>query len=195
MPLPTPSCSTSLKRNFKRMAENVTVARPYAEAAFELARAGGALAVWQAALERMAAAAADAQMIECSADPRVSSAALTALFLGVAGDLTADQRNFTLVLVDNCRLGVLPEISTLFGELKSAQEGTRAAVVSSAFPLNDKQLTSLTADLERKFGCKVHATVELAPELIGGVRIALGDQVIDASVRGKLNAMAVSLKN
>lgn len=177
------------------MAENVTVARPYAEAAFELAKAGGALAAWQGVLERMAAAAADAQMVECIADPRIPPAALTELFLGVTGELTADQRNFTSVLVDNRRLGVLPEISALFGELKNAQEGTREAVVSSAFPLDDAQVKNLVADLERKFGCKVKATVELAPELIGGVRIALGDQVIDASVRGKLNAMAVSLKN
>lgn len=177
------------------MAENVTVARPYAEAAFELAKAGGALAGWQTALERMAAAAADAQMAECIADPRVSPVALTELFLGVTGEVTADQRNFTSVLVDNRRLGVLPEISALFGELKNAREGTREAVVSSAFPLDESQLAKLTADLERKFGCKVKATVELAPELIGGVRIALGDQVIDASVRGKLNAMAALLKN
>jgi len=177
------------------MAENVTVARPYAEAAFDMAKADGALTNWQGALERMADAAADAQMLECIADPRVSPAALTELFLGVSGDLTADQRNFTTVLVENRRLDVLPEISALFGQLKNAQEGTREAVVSSAFPLDAKQLASLTDDLERKFGCKVKATVELAPELIGGVRIALGDQVIDASVRGKLNAMAVSLKN
>lgn len=177
------------------MAENVTVARPYAEAAFELAKAGGALAAWQGALERMAAAAADAQMVECIADPRISPAALAELFLGVSGELTVDQRNFTSVLVDNRRLGVLPEISTIFGELKNTQEGTREAVVSSAFPLDEVQVKNLVADLERKFGCKVKATVELTPELIGGVRIALGDQVIDASVRGKLNAMAVSLKN
>lgn len=177
------------------MAENVTVARPYAEAAFELAKASGALAAWQGTLERMAAAATDARMVECIADPRVSPTALTELFLGVAGDLSADQRNFTSVLIDNRRLGVLPEIGALFGELKNAEEGTREALVSSAFPLDDAQIKNLVADLERKFGCKVKATVELAPELIGGVRIALGDQVIDASVRGKLNAMAVSLKN
>lgn len=177
------------------MAENVTVARPYAEAAFELAKASGALAVWQGTLERMAAAATDARMVECITDPRVSPTALTELFLGVAGDLSADQRNFTSVLIDNRRLGVLPEIGALFGELKNAEEGTREALVSSAFPLDDAQIKNLVADLERKFGCKVKATVELAPELIGGVRIALGDQVIDASVRGKLNAMAVSLKN
>lgn len=177
------------------MAENVTVARPYAEAAFELAKAGSALAAWQAALERMAAAAADDRMTECIADPRVSPAALTELFLGVAGELSADQRNFADVLVDNRRLAVLPEISQLFVDLKNAQEGTREAVVNSAFPLDDTQVASLVVDLERKFGCKIKATVQITPELIGGVRIALGDQVIDASVRGKLNAMAVSLKN
>ncbi|MBV2185413.1 MAG: F0F1 ATP synthase subunit delta [Rhizobium sp.] len=177
------------------MAENVTVARPYAEAAFQLARSGGALAAWQSALERMAAAAADARMLECIADPRVSPAALTELFVGVAGELAEEQRNFAGVLADNRRLTVLPEISALFEELKNAQEGTREAVVSSAFPLSDAQLANLVADLERKFGCRIKATVEIAPELIGGVRIALGDQVIDASVRGKLNAMAVSLKN
>lgn len=177
------------------MAENVTVARPYAEAAFELAKAGGALAAWQAALERMAAAAADERMRACIADPRVAPAALAELFLGVVGELNAEQRNFATVLVDNRRLDVLSEIGALFVDLKNAQEGTREAVVSSAFPLDDAQLKNLVADLERKFGCKVKARVELAPELIGGVRIALGDQVIDASVRGKLNAMAVSLKN
>ena len=177
------------------MAELVTIARPYAEAAFQLAKADGALLAWQTALQRMAAAAADERMLECIADPRVSPAALTELFLGVAGTLSDDQGNFARVLVDNRRLGVLPEISALYGELKNAQEGTHDAVVSSAFPLDAAQLASLVADLEQKLGYKIEATVELAPELIGGVRIALGDQVIDASVRGKLNAMAVSLKN
>jgi F-type H+-transporting ATPase subunit delta len=177
------------------MAENVTVARPYAEAAFQLAKAGNALADWQTALQRMAAAAADAQMLECIADPRVAPAALTELFLGVTGELSVEQKNFASVLVESHRLALLPEISVLFGELKNAHEGTRDAVVSSAFPLSDEQVANLVADLQKKFGCQVKAKVELAPELIGGVRIALGDQVIDASVRGKLAAMAVSLKN
>jgi F-type H+-transporting ATPase subunit delta len=177
------------------MADTVTVARPYAEAAFEMAKVGGALPAWQGVLSRMAAGAADSQMVACIADPRISPLALTELFLGVVGDLTAEQRNFTTVLVDNRRLGVLSEISALFDELKNAHEGTHEAVISSAFPLDEAQLAQLVADLEGKFGYKIKATVEIAPELIGGIRIALGDQVIDASVRGKLNAMAVSLKN
>jgi len=177
------------------MAEHLTVARPYAEAAFELAKAGGALSAWQDALARMAAAAEDAHMRECIADPRIAPEALAELFVGVAGELSAEQRNFVHVLVENRRLVVLPEISRLFVELKNALEATREALVSSAFPLAANQVDELVAGLERKFGCKVKAKVNVAPELIGGVKIALGDQVIDASVRGKLDAMAVSLKN
>ncbi|MFN3884831.1 MAG: F0F1 ATP synthase subunit delta [Rhodocyclaceae bacterium] len=177
------------------MAENVTLARPYAEAAFELAKSTGTLASWQDALKRLAVASRDAAMRECMADPRLSSATLAELFLGVAGELTAEQSNFLRILVDNRRLDVLPEISALFEELKNAQEGTREALVTSAFPITDEQLGRLVDDLERKFGCRIKATVQVDPELIGGVRIALGDQVIDASVRGKLNAMAASLKN
>ncbi|WP_126447505.1 F0F1 ATP synthase subunit delta [Sulfuricystis multivorans] len=177
------------------MAENVTIARPYAEAAFELAKSAGALTAWQDALARLAVAARDPAMRECMADPRLSSATLTDLFLGVAGELTPEQCNFLSILVDNRRLDVLPEISALFDELKNAQEGTREALVTSAFPLTEAQLDKLVIDLERKFGCRIKASVQVDPELIGGVRIALGDQVIDASVRGKLNAMAVSLKN
>lgn len=177
------------------MAENVTVARPYAEAAFALAKAEGALAGWLIALERMAVVAADAKMVECIADPQVSPSVLADLFLGVVGELSADQRNFAAVLVENRRLTVLPEISEMFANLKNAQEGTQEALVSSAFPMSEIQLNQLVADLESKLGCKIKATVEVAPALIGGVRIALGDQVIDASVRGKLNAMATTLKN
>lgn len=177
------------------MAENLTVARPYAEAAFALAQEEGDLAGWQAALERMTLAATDARMAECIADPRVAPEALAELFMAGAGVLGAQQRSFAGVLVDNRRLGVLPEINRIFAGLKNAQEGTRAAVVSSAFPIDEAQLAALVDSLERKFGGKVQATVKLAPELIGGVRIALGDQVIDASVSGKLDAMAVSLKN
>lgn len=177
------------------MAENLTVARPYAEAAFQLAKESGALAEWQTALQGMAAAAADAQMLECIADPRIAPAALTELFMGVAGNLGEAQKNFAAVLVDGHRLSLLPEISSLYGDLKNAHEGSRNAVVSSAFPLSDEQVAILVGDLQKKFGCNIKASVELAPELIGGVRIAIGDQVIDASVRGKLAAMAVSLKN
>lgn len=178
------------------MAENVTLARPYAEAAFQLAKTAGALPAWSGALSRLAAVSASPAMVECIGNPRFSADQLTQLCLDVAGDaLSADQQNFVRVLVDNDRLTVLPEIAELFNELKSAAEGTKEAEITSAFPLDDATLKNLVADVERKFGCKIQATVKVDPELIGGVKIAVGDEVIDASVRGKLAAMATALKH
>lgn len=176
------------------MAENVTLARPYAEAAFQLAK--GSLPVWSQSLARMAAVADSADMQECIANPQLSPEQLTRLFSEVVGDgLSVEQQNFIRVLVDNDRLQVLPEITRLFNELKNGYEGVKDANVESAFPMEDAAVKSLVADLERKFQCKIQATVRIVPELIGGVRIAVGDEVIDASVRGKLAAMATALKN
>ena len=177
------------------MAENITLARPYADAAFQLARATNALGSWQQALDRMAAVAADAQMVECISNPRLLPSQVSQLFLDVVGSVSAEQQNFVRLLVDNERLQVLPEIRDLYVELKNGQEGVQEADIASAFPLDDATLKNLVAELETRFKCRIQATVSLAPELIGGVRIAVGDQVIDASVRGKLAAMATALQS
>ena len=110
------------------MAENVTLARPYAEAAFHLAKAGNALQAWSGVLSRLSAVAATPEMEECIGNPRLSATQVAQLCLDVAAssgklDLSADQQNFVRVLADNDRLVVLPEISGLFDELKHAQEG------------------------------------------------------------------------
>lgn len=178
------------------MAENITVARPYAEAAFELAKAGNALAAWAEVLGRMAAVVADPEMRECIENPGLSPDDLARLFLGVVGDdLPGEQQNFVRVLIDNRRLAILPEICTLFVELKNGDEGTKEARIDSAFAMDDAALAKLVADLEHRFQCKIQASVSIDPELIGGVRIAVGDQVIDASVRGKLAAMRAALQS
>lgn len=178
------------------MAENVTLARPYAEAAFQLAKGATALPAWSQALDKLAAISATADMQACISDPRLGPEQLASLVVGVAGDgLAAEQQNFVRVLVDNDRLQVLPEIAELFEVLKNAHEGVREANVESAFPIDAAAVSGIVADLEKKFGCKIQATVTVVPELIGGVRIAIGDEVIDASVRGKLAAMATALKN
>lgn len=181
------------------MAENVTLARPYAEAAFQLAKGGNALTAWSEVLGRLSAVAARPEMEECFGNPRLSRDQLAQLCLDVAGDkqsvLSADQRNFVRVLAENDRLIVLPEINVIFNELKHDQEGVRDAEITSAFALDEATLKALVADLERKFESKVQVTVKVDAELIGGVRIAVGDEVIDASVRGKLAAMATALKN
>jgi F-type H+-transporting ATPase subunit delta len=182
------------------MAENVTLARPYAEAAFQLARTGNALSAWSDVLDRLAAVAARPEMEECIGNPRLNPVQLADLCLAVAAsgakpEWSADQRNFVRVLADNERLGVLPEIRELFDQLKHGQEGVKEAEITSAFALDDATLKTLVADLERKFGCRIQASVKVDAELIGGVRIAVGDEVVDASVRGKLAAMATALKN
>ena len=178
------------------MAENVTIARPYADAAFELARGAGALGPWSEALDRLAAVAADSSMKACISNPALSSDQLYQLFLDVAGQgFTPELQNFVRVLVDNERLQVLPEIRDLFVELKNEHEGVKEAEIASAFPLDDATLANLKADLENRFKTRLDVRVSLDPELIGGVRIAIGDEVIDASVRGKLANMAAALKN
>ncbi len=178
------------------MAENVTIARPYAEAAFQLASAGNALGPWSEALDRLAVVAADPQMRDCIADPKLQPQQLAGLFLDVAGaGLTAEQQNYVRVLVDNERLQVLPEIRDLFVALKNEHEGIKEAKITSAFPMVDATLKALVADLETRFKAKLNVTVSVDPELIGGVKIAVGDEVIDASVRGKLANMAAALKN
>jgi F-type H+-transporting ATPase subunit delta len=177
------------------MAENVTLARPYAEAAFKLAREAKALAPWKDALDRMALAAADADMRALIANPKLSSAQVAQVFLDVAGKLSEQQKNFVQVLVANERLALLPEIHKLFVQLKNEEEGVKDARITSAFALDDAALKKLVAELEPRFNCKLNPSVNVDPELIGGVKIAVGDEVIDASVRGKLAAMATALKN
>jgi len=178
------------------MAENVTIARPYAEAAFQLASAGNALGPWSEALDRLAAVATDPQMRDCISDPKLAQQQLAGVFLDIAGTgLTAEQQNYVRVLVENERLQVLPEIRDLFVALKNEHEGVKEANIASAFPMDDSTLKTLVADLEARFKAKLNVTVSVDPELIGGVKIAVGDEVIDASVRGKLANMAAALKN
>lgn len=179
------------------MAENVTLARPYAEAAFQLAKGNSAdLVSWAEILARLSSITMDPVMEGCIGNPRFNPAQLAQLYFEAAGGrLNADQQSFVRVLVDNNRLTVLPEIAALFDELKADAEGIKHAEITSAFPLDEAALKNLVAELERKFSCRIQATVKLDPELIGGVRMAVGDEVIDASVRGKLAAMAIALKN
>lgn len=178
------------------MAENVTIARPYADAAFELAKGAGALGPWSEALESLAAIVIDPAMKECISDPQLSDEQVHGLIVEVAGPLLDhDMQNFVRLLVENERLTVLPEIRDLFVSMKNGHEGVKEADIASAFPIDDANLAKLKADLEARFKVKLNVQVRLDPELIGGVRIAIGDEVIDASVRGKLANMAAALKN
>ena len=177
------------------MAEPITVARPYAEAAYELAREGDALPHWSEMLRMAAAVAADGRMRAALDNPKLAAAEKESLFLSICGDkLDPGGRNFIRVLIEADRIGLLPEIRTLFDALKDDADGVARARISSAFPLDDAQLAALTKGLEKRFGRKVQATVNVDPSLIGGARIVVGDTVIDGSVRGELQAMASGLR-
>ena len=177
------------------MAETVTVARPYAEAVFRIAKESGALAAWSERLRRLALIAQDPEMIALIGNPKLSADEIARLFIALADDQDAALANFIRVLAENERLTLLPEISALFEAAKAADEGVKEAVVQTAFPLSDADVSALMPQLEAHFKTKLAPTVVVKPELIGGVRVAVGDQVLDASVRGKLEAMPTALKN
>jgi len=177
------------------MAEPSTIARPYAEAVFRLADAGGRLAEWSAALANLAAVTADARVQRTIGDPNLSAAKVAGVILAVLdGKLSGEAQNFVRVLADNGRLDVLGEIQAQYGALRNAREGVVEAQIVSAFELDAGQLADLVARLERRTGRKVQAAVSLDRELIGGVKVILGDQVIDGSARAQLGALDQALK-
>ena len=175
------------------MAENVTVARPYAEAIFALADAGDALARWSQMLAVMAEVAANAELRAATGNPNLSPDQVYGLFASACGDLTTEAQNLLHVLIENGRLAMLPEIREIYEALKSEREGVMDAVITSAYALNSGQLSALVAELERRFKRKINPHVNVDAELIGGVRMKVGDEVIDGSVRGRLAAMAAAL--
>lgn len=175
------------------MAESLTIARPYAEAAFTLARDAGALPHWSDALGRLSAVAGSEAARDLIGHPRLTADQVAALIADVAGSLSPEQRNFVTVLAGNDRLSVLPEIAQVFESLRNAHEGVLDAQISSAYPLSEAQVADVVATLEAKYGRKVKPTVTVDADLIGGLSIRIGDEVMDASVRGKLAQLASAL--
>jgi F-type H+-transporting ATPase subunit delta len=177
------------------MAEPTTVARPYAEAAYALARDANTLAAWSEMLRLVTAVASDARMRAALDNPKLAAAEKESLFLSICGDkVDTSGRNFIRVLIESERIGLLPEIRTLFETLKDDADGVARAQIISAFPIDDEQLAVLRKGLERRFGKKIEATVSVDRALIGGARIVVGDTVIDASVQSELQAMANQLR-
>jgi F-type H+-transporting ATPase subunit delta len=176
------------------MAEPVTIARPYAEAVFRLAREHNALPAWSEALALIETVVAEPQVAALIAAPQVGAAQIEALILGAVGKhLSGEARNLVQVLAQNRRLALAPQIRAAFEALRREHEGVMEATVVSALPVDDAQLKELVSALERKYGRRITAKVELDPQLIGGLKIVVGDKVIDATVRGKLDAMAAAL--
>ena len=177
------------------MAEPSTVARPYAEAAFRLADGAGTLGKWSEMLGALAQVAEDARVRAAIADPNLGDAQAAGVFIGIlSGKLNAEAENFLRVLAENGRLELLPEIRAQFEALKNEREGILEAEVHSAFELSQAQVADLAQRLEKKTGRKVRTKVSVDRELIGGVKVVLGDKVIDGSARAQLGALETALK-
>ncbi len=176
------------------MAELSTIARPYAVAAYKLGKEQKALAKWSEMLGFATQVASDTQMQAYINDPNVVASDLQATFLKVCGNkLNENAQNLIKVLIEYGRLSVLPAISEAFEALKAQDEGTLEANIIAAAKPSAAEVKDLVKRLEAKFGKKVEATVSIDPEIIGGIKIIVGDTVIDASVKNQLQNLAYSL--
>ena len=177
------------------MAELATIARPYADALFKAQ--GSDLATTAIWLDRLAAVAQNAQLLQFADSPKVNVDQVFDVMAGVASNesdpLPEAARNFLRLVIENGRLSALSEIASQFRSLKNAAGGTTDAVVFSAFPMDEQALTEVAAALERRFGRKLSIKVELDPSLIGGIRAVVGDEVLDTSVKARLEQMKMAL--
>jgi F-type H+-transporting ATPase subunit delta len=176
------------------MAEPVTVARPYAEAIFKAAREKNALGPVADMLAFLAAVARDEQMRSALGNPKVSAQQKKDLLFAIGGDrLNDDVKNLASLLVDNHRESLFGSISEQFEQLKHESEKVIQARITSAQALTDAQRTELVSALERQYGRKVEAELDVDATLLGGARVQVGDLVIHASVRDALAQMAAAL--
>jgi len=174
------------------MAELATIARPYADALFKASVQD--LSVTAAWVDELAAVAGNAQLLQFADSPKVTAAQVFDLITGVAKAALNDHaKNFLRMVIENGRLSALPEIAAQFRALKNAQSGSSDAVVYSAFPIEGAALADVSNMLEKRFGRKLNVSVELQSELIGGIRVVVGDEVLDTSVKARLEQMKVAL--
>ncbi|MFN3628960.1 MAG: F0F1 ATP synthase subunit delta [Casimicrobiaceae bacterium] len=177
------------------MAELATIARPYAEAVFSLARESEALPAWADSLALLARVVSDEKVAAAVDNPKLGQAQKQAIFTTLLSDkLPAAALNFVQVLLDADRIKLLPQINAQFQALKREHESVAQATVVSAFPLTDEQRAELSAALAKRFGRSIELLEQTDTTLMGGARIIVGDQVIDRSVAGQLAKMERQIK-
>lgn len=180
------------------MAELSTIARPYAEALFSAAKAAGTLDAWVSVTDELAVLVRHPQVADIVADPKVDDAQVLDLLAGLLKSKLPEGgnnagKNFLQMLVENDRLAALPEIARQFRVLKNESEGVADCLIESAFPMNDGQVGDLLSALSKKFGLKLKPEVRVDASLIGGVRVTVGDHVLDTSVKTRLAQMQAAL--
>jgi len=177
------------------MAELATLARPYANAVFEVAKAGSELDLWSRMLAVLAAAVRNDTVQLLLADPEVEEEQKAYRLCAICGDELNDRgRRFVQVLAANKRLALLPDVSGLFEALRAEEQSTLDVMVTSAYALSDGEAGKLKAALTRRFQREVNMTSDVDASLIGGAVIRAGDTIIDGSVRGKLSKLAETIQ-
>lgn len=175
------------------MAELATIARPYAEALDRSVTGADALALIPQ-LQALAAVAGHPDMRQLADNPKVTGKQVLEVITGAAKTALSDKvTNLLRTVVENGRLAALPEIAVQFNALVKSRSGTSDATIESAFAIDGAQLPGVVAALEKRFGRKLNANVVVDPELIGGIRAVVGDEVLDTSVRGRLEKMRLAL--
>lgn len=177
------------------MAELATIARPYADALFKASSETGAdLNSTVAWVEELAAIAANPQLRQLATSPKVTVEQVLDIITGVARLALPDAaRNLLRVIIENGRLDALPEVAVQFRDIVNRLNGSSDAVVISAFPIEEAALNDISTALEKRFGRKLNLSVEIDASLIGGVRVVVGDEVLDTSVKARLEQMKAAL--
>jgi F-type H+-transporting ATPase subunit delta len=175
--------------------DTTTIARPYAEAAFEVARADGDLDAWAEGLSLLGAIVEDPQVAAQLGSPNAAPGQIVDLIFGVAGEgLSQHLQNLVRLLAANKRLVVLPDVARLFAQMKTVFDGLRHIEITSAYPVDDAARDELAERLKAHFGADVDLSVAEDSDLIGGIKVRAGDIVIDGSVRGKLERLSNDLQ-
>ena len=176
------------------MAEFATIARPYAKALFSLAQEKNQIESWLGELKELAAVVQDEKVIAFIEQPETELRKAETL-KGLVGIKNVELANFITVLAEQKRLLVLPEIYAQYQDLTLIHNNTKSAVIYSAYELSSQQLADVTDILTKRFNSKLDVVAKVAPELIGGIKVEVGDQVLDLSVQGKLNALYATMTN
>ena len=177
------------------MAEFATIARPYAKALFSLAQEKNQIESWLGELKELAAVVQDEKVIALIEQPETGASEKAETLKGLVGIKNVELANFITVLAEQKRLLVLPEIYAQYKALTLIHNNTKSAVIYSAYELSSQQLADVTDILTKRFNSKLDVVAKVAPELIGGIKVEVGDQVLDLSVQGKLNALYATMTN
>lgn len=176
------------------MAESITIARPYASAVFAIAQEKGDLQSWSELLAVVAQCTESSEVQSILHSPAVSDEQAVDFLADIAGELSTDARGFLLLLAENNRLMLLPEIAVLFEQLRADAEQKLFADVITARPLTDAQKNKIAAALKKRLGKEITLNESVDEKLLGGAIIRAGDLVIDGSALGKLNRLASAIR-